>query len=143
MLKDLKMLKIKAVENFKNGYSCSESVVKAAIDEGILPEEFLSVATSFSGGMGDRCLCGAIAGSQIIIGYLHGKGKTEKARGLAKEFIDEFKKSHKATCCRILSAGFDFHSPERKAHCVNMVNDCGQILANLLEQAEKEVKTSV
>lgn len=133
------MLKEKAAENFKNGYSCSESIVKAGIDEGLLPEAFLSAATSFSGGMGDRCLCGAIAGSQIVIGYLHGKGKTEKARALAKEFIEEFKKSHKATCCRVLSAGFDFHSPERKAHCVNMVYDAAEILDKVLEGAKEKV----
>ena len=93
------MIKHKAVENFKNGYSCSESIVKAAIDEGLIPVDFLSAATSFSGGMGQGCLCGAIAGSQMVIGFIHGKGKTGKARALAKEFIEEFKKTHKATCC--------------------------------------------
>ncbi len=134
------MLKNKAAKNFKEGYSCSESIVKAGIDAGLLPDEFLSCATSFSGGMGDRCLCGAIAGSQIIIGYLHGKGKTERARALAKEFIEEFKKTHKATCCRVLSAGFDFHSPERKSHCTNMVYDCAKMLENILEKESQTEK---
>lgn len=128
------MIKHKAVENFKNGYSCSESIVKAAIDEGLIPVDFLSAATSFSGGMGQGCLCGAIAGSQMVIGFIHGKGKTEKARALAKEFIEEFKKSHKVTCCKALTAGLEFHSPERKAHCVNMVYDCGKILEMILEK---------
>lgn len=128
------MIKQKAVENFKKGYSCSESIVKAAIDEGLIPAEFLPCATSFSAGMSSGCLCGAIAGSQMVIGYIHGKGKTESARGLAKEFIDEFKKSHKATCCKVLTTGFDFHSPERKAHCTNMVYDCGKILEIILEK---------
>lgn len=133
-------LKNKAAENFKSGYSCSESVVKAAIDEGLLPDEFLSAATSFSGGMGSGCLCGAIAGSQMVIGYIHGKGKTEKARTLAKQFIEEFKKSHKATCCRVLTTGFDFHSPERKAHCINMVAGCAEILTNIVENAKETTK---
>lgn len=137
------MLKEKAIENFKSGYSCSESVVKAAIDEGLVPSEFLSCATSFSGGMGSGCLCGAVAGSQIVIGYLHGKGKTEKARALAKEFIEKFKENHKATCCRVLTAGFDFHSPERKAHCVNMVSASAEILTNLLDKAQKEAEQTV
>ena len=79
---------------------------------------------------GSGCLCGAIAGSQMVIGYIHGRGKTEKARALAKEFIEEFKKTHKATCCRVLSAGFDFHSPERKSHCTNMVYDCAKFYEN-------------
>ena len=34
-----------------------------------------------------------------------------------------------------LSAGFkDFHSPERKAHCVNMVADCSKILDEMLSE---------
>lgn len=134
-------LKEKAAENFKAGYSCSESVVKAAIDEGLIGGEFLSAATSFSAGMGSGCLCGAIAGSQMVIGFLHGKGKTEKARGMAKQFIEEFKKTHKATCCKVLTAGFDFHSGERKSHCVNMVADCAEILSNILEAAEEKELT--
>jgi len=129
------MLKEKAIENFKAGYSCSESVVKAAIDEGLVPCELLPCATSFSGGMGSGCLCGAVAGAQIVIGYIHGKGKTEQARALAKEFIEKFKENHKAVCCKVLTHGFDFHSAQRKAHCVNMVSASAEILTNILESA--------
>lgn len=129
-----------AADNFLNkGYSCSESIVQAAIDLNIVPKELLSVATSFSGGMGSGCLCGAIAGSQIVLGYLFGKNKTNTARALAKEFIEEFKKTHKATCCRVLTAGFDFHSPERKKHCVNMVESCANILSTMLEREMSKV----
>ena len=128
---------MKAAEYFNNGYSCSESVVRAAIEKGIIPEELLPVATAFSGGMGSGCLCGAIAASQIIIGWLYGRenqyGNEVKARALAKQFIEEFKKSHKATCCRVLTAGMDMASPERKAHCTNMVNDCARILDEMIK----------
>ena len=129
-----------AADNFLNkGYSCSESIVQAAIDLNIVPKELLSVATSFSGDMGSGCLCGAIAGSQIVLGYLFGKNKTKTARALAKEFIEEFKKTHKATCCRVLTAGLDFHSPERKKHCVNMVESCANILSTMLEREMSKV----
>lgn len=129
---------MKAVENFTQfGCSCSESIVKEAVDNGIVPAELLSVATSFSGGMGSGCLCGAIAGSQIVLGYLFGKsnpnGNPEIARQKAREFIEEFKKNHRATCCRVLTAGMDMGSPERKAHCANTVNDCSEILKKLTE----------
>ena len=129
-----------AADNFLNkGYSCSESIVQAAIDLNIVPKELLSVATSFSGGMGSGCLCGAIAGSQIVLGYLFGKNKTNTARALAKEFIEEFKKTHRATCCRVLTAGLDFHSPDRKKHCVNMVESCANILSTMLEREMSKV----
>ena len=97
----------------------------------------MSGATSFSGGMGSGCLCGAIAGSQIVLGYLFGRenqaGNEPQARAMAKEFISEFTKNHKATCCRVLTRGMVMQSPERKAHCTNMVNDCSKILEDMIK----------
>ena len=128
---------MKAVEYFSQGYSCSESIIMEAIDKGIVPKDILAVATPFSGGMGVGCLCGAIAGSQMVIGYLYGrensKGNEVLARAKAKQFIEEFKKNHKATCCRVLTSGLDMASPERKAHCANMVDDCSRILEEIIK----------
>lgn len=126
-----------AVEYFQSGYSCSESMIKWAIDEGLVPENLLSVATSFSGGMGVGCLCGAVAGAQMIIGAQYGRDNIYQnevnARAKAKEFIQKFMETHKATCCRVLTRGLEMASPERKAHCSNMVNDCQKIVENLLQ----------
>lgn len=132
----------KSCDYFLNkGYSCSESVVMGAAQEGLVPEELVNVATSFSGGMGVGCLCGAIAGAQIVIGYLHGKNKTNKARVFAKKFIEEFKNVHKATCCKVLTAQFkeNFNSSERKHHCVNMVESSTKILKEILQEAKQTV----
>ena len=119
---------MKAVEYFNNGYSCSESIIKWAADEKLVPEELLPVATPFSGGMGYGCLCGAIAGAQIVIGYLYGKnnknGNEILARVKAKEIVKRFTETHKATCCRVLTRGLEMASPERKAHGCNMVEFC-------------------
>ena len=57
----------------EQGFSCSESIARAAVDLGLADENFVSIATSFSGGMGSGCLCGAVAGSQMVLGLLHGK----------------------------------------------------------------------
>lgn len=128
---------MKAAEYFNNGYSCAESVVMEAIEKGIVPKELLSVATAFSGGMGSGCLCGAIGASQIVIGHLFGRenqgGNEVRARALAKQFIEEFKKNHPATCCRVLTRGMDMASPERKAHCTNMVDECSKILEEMIK----------
>lgn len=126
-----------AVKYFLQGYSCSESVVQAAIDKGYAPKELLSVATSFSGGMGIRCLCGAVAGAQIVIGSMYGKNDERdgmQARALAKQFNENFAAKYKVNCCKVLSAGFEFHSPERKQHCCSMVNDSCEILENILKE---------
>ncbi len=123
---------------FMEGYSCSEAVVQAAIDKGLAQKELLSAATPFSGGMGSRCLCGAVAGAQLVIGSLYGKNETKdgkEARKLAKEFYEKFTGKHKVTCCKVLSAGFeDFHSPERRNHCRTMVKDSCEILNSLLKE---------
>ena len=60
---------------FMQGYSCSESIACAAVELGLADENFVSIATSFSGGMSSGCLCGAVAASQMVIGLLHGKYK--------------------------------------------------------------------
>lgn len=119
---------MRAAEYFQNGYSCSESMIKWAIDEGLVSADLLPVATSFSGGMGVGCLCGAVAGAQMIIGSLYGRenknGNEVIARTKAKDLVQKFMETHKATCCRVLTRGMEMGSPERKAHCVNMVEDC-------------------
>ena len=125
-----------AVKYFMEGYSCSEAMVQAAADKGYISQEALSIATSFSGGMGVRCLCGAVAGSQMVIGSMYGKNVErdgKKARALAKEFNETFAQKYKVNCCKVLSAGFDFHSPERKQHCSGMVSDCAVILEDIIK----------
>lgn len=125
-----------AVKYFMEGYSCSEAMVQAAADKGYISQEALSIATSFSGGMGVRCLCGAVAGSQMVIGSMYGKNAErdgKKARALAKEFNETFAQKYKVNCCKVLSAGFDFHSPERKQHCSGMVSDCAVILEDIIK----------
>lgn len=128
----------KAVNYYKQGYSCSESVVHAAIDEGLCDESLLCVATSFSGGMSSGCICGAVAGAQLVIGSNFGKqnakGNEEKARTMAKKFVDEFKQKHKATCCKVLTAGLEFGSAERKQNCTLLVEECASLLNKLVKE---------
>ncbi len=129
-----------AVDYFKNGYSCSDSIAQAAVDLGLTNKDLVSVATSFSGGMSSGCLCGAVAGTQMIIGLLYGKYKNNTARAKAKEFYDKFTSVHKVTCCKVLTKDFkDFHSPERRNHCINMVEFCAKTLDEMLEKEKEKI----
>ena len=134
---------MRAAEYFTNGYSCSESMIKWAIDEGLVSEDILSLATPFSGGMGVGCLCGAIAGAQIIFGSQFGRenkhGNENIARAKAKELIQRFTQKHGATCCRVLTRGMEMASPERKAHCVNMVDECENLVKDLLNSEKSGI----
>ncbi|GBF22840.1 redox family protein [Candidatus Gastranaerophilus sp. (ex Termes propinquus)] len=122
----------KAVENYKQGFSCSESIVKMAADLGLVHKDLINTATAFSGGMSSGCLCGAIAGAQMVIGSLHGRDKTGLAREKSKQFVEEFCAHHKVTCCRALIKNLEFSSPERKERCTGLVEDCADILKKLI-----------
>ena len=128
-------MKNKAVENFKSGYSCSESIVKAAADYGLVSQELIPVATPFSAGISSGCLCGAVAGMQLVIGAMKGRKDNttspNEAKALSKLSMDKFKDLHKVTCCRALTAGLDMASPQRKEHCVKLVYECAEILEEI------------
>ena len=128
---------MEAGDYFNNGYSCSESMIKWAIDEGLVSEDILPLATPFSGGMGAGCLCGAVAGAQMILGAQFGRenkaGNENIARKKAQELMQRFMEKHKATCCRVLTRCMEFSGPNRKAHCTNMVDDCQKIVKELTQ----------
>lgn len=129
---------MEALKYFEEGYSCSESLIKEAIDIDICDESLLPAATAFSAGMSSGCLCGAIAASQLIIGSLYGKnnkfGNEQKAREIAAEFIQKFKQTFPATCCRVLSKDYEFHSPERREHCKLIVKHCSELVKEITLQ---------
>ena len=120
-------MKNKAVEYYKSGCSCSESIIKTAIEEGLCPKEFFGAATAFSGGMSSGCVCGTVAAAQMIAGF----NQPENARALAKQIVDEFKTRNKVTCCRVLNKGLQ--GAERKAHCSKFVVDACEILEEVLK----------
>ncbi len=128
-------LKDKAIDYFMNGYSCSESIVQAAIDDGLCDKSLLPVATSFSGGMSSGCVCGALAAAQIISGYNFGRNNSKnnpvQARENAKALVESFKERNKATCCKILSGGRQ--GMERKIHCQKMVGDACELVENMFK----------
>ena len=129
------VMKQKAVEFYKTGYSCSESIVMAAIEAGLCDEVLLSCATPFSAGMSSGCLCGAIAGAQMVIGYNFGKGNKLGNPVCAREksalLVEEFKKRNHVTCCKALTAGLE--GAQRKEHCSKMVADAAEILEELVK----------
>lgn len=127
-------MKENAIKYFKSGYSCSESIVKAASEAGLCSAELLPIAISFSGGMSSGCVCGTLAAAQLINGYNFGrentKGNEPVARQNSSKIVDEFKKRNKVTCCGILSAGLE--GMARKEHCSKYVSDVCEILEGIM-----------
>ena len=126
---------LKAHEYFKEGYSCSESMVMEGIDKGFCRPELLPVATTFSAGMSSGCVCGAIAGAQIVLGAMYGRSNAKEnsqiAREKARELVSSFKDKYKFTCCKVLCKGLE--GAEKKAHCTEMVKYCSDLLESMVK----------
>ncbi len=98
----------KAGDYFENGFHCAEAIV-AAVLEGLDkdPTQVIAQATAFGGGIGKTFdeVCGALSGSLIVIGHLHGRNKpgenwdlpAQLAEDLREKFVAKFKSTHCAT----------------------------------------------
>lgn len=134
-----------AKDYYDNGLSCSEAVIQAAHDSGIFKSadinEVHKIASMFSGGMSSGCLCGAVAGSQIVLGCIFGRNYSKNTtlnRTVAAELIQKFKEQRKAACCKVLSAPYKDNPVERRHNCSNIVEESAEILENLVSKYSKE-----
>ena len=126
---NMEQLKDDAEQVFTSGFACSETVIYTLRKhfELDLSDDAIAMSSGFPWGLGGGgCLCGAVAGAAMILGYFFGRtvpGDPKNARcfALTQEFHDAFRKEHGATCCRVLIHGMDKMSSERKNHCIQMV----------------------
>lgn len=126
---DMEHLKQDAVDIFHSGFTCSESVIYAIKKnfELDMPDDALAMSSGFPWGLGGGgCICGALAGATMCIGYFFGRTQPGDPSNafcfqLCKEMHDFFKETCGGTCCRVLTRGLEKNSPERKAQCTKFV----------------------
>ncbi|MBQ2276199.1 MAG: C-GCAxxG-C-C family protein [Lachnospiraceae bacterium] len=143
--------KEKAVELFKEGYNCSQSVVAAYADViGLDEATALKIASSFGAGMGRmREVCGAVSGMFMVAGMLTGtvdakdvQGKTNNYE-VVQEMAEEFKKTSGGSiiCKELLGLVKKEESavPEKRTEeyykkrpCVQLVEDAATIIDKIL-----------
>jgi C_GCAxxG_C_C family probable redox protein len=100
----------RAVELFKQGYNCSQSVVGAFADlYGFTQEQAFHMSASFGGGIGRmREVCGAACGLFMLAGLekcaLVGSDKDSKAANyqLVQQLADKLKQSNGSIICGVL-----------------------------------------
>lgn len=145
----------KAVENFKSGFNCSQSVVAAFADMyGFTEEQALRMSASFGGGIGRmRQTCGAACGMFLLAGLeksaIDGKDREGKAANyaLVQELAEEFKKRNGSLICAEL---LGLKNPEgsaipearteqyyAKRPCTRMVEEAAKIWSEYLEKEAK------
>lgn len=73
---DIEEMKKDAVEIFQQGFACSEAVIYA-IKKGFdldLSDDAIAMSSGFPWGLGGGgCICGALAGGTMCLGYFFGR----------------------------------------------------------------------
>ena len=152
-----------AVELFKKGYNCSQSVVGAFADMyGFTPEQAFRMSASFGGGIGRmRETCGAACGLFMLVGLENGavegsnqKGKTD-TYAMVQQFAEKLKQENGSISCGVLLGlwkereEINTHSLSpvpaertsqyyKKRPCAQLVEQAAQLWADHLER--KSVK---
>ena len=144
----------RAVELFKSGYNCSQSVVAAFADlYGFTEEQALRVSASFGGGIGRmRQTCGAACGMFLLAGLDTGAVDAEdrvvKSHNyeVVQQLAEKFRAENGSLICAELlglsttAAHRDTQAEPRtdlyykKRPCVEMVETAARIFANYLKE---------
>jgi C_GCAxxG_C_C family probable redox protein len=143
----------RAVEDFAQGFSCSQAVLAAfGPDMGLDRSTSLKIAQPFGGGIAQRGeTCGAVAGAYLTIGLKHGRDEAQDTAArdltyaLMREFMQRFTEIHGALECRQL-LGYRLEDPVERAQaeqaglfetlCPQLVRTAVEILEGLLVSSE-------
>lgn len=144
----------KAMQLFKQGYNCSQSVFLAFLDKYNMDEKTaLKLSSSFGGGMGRlREVCGAVSGMFMVAGVLYGydspkdmEAKTEHYKRI-QELAQRFREMNGSIVCReILGLSVSKESPVpserteeyyKKRPCVEMVGTAAAIMEQYIRTVD-------
>jgi C_GCAxxG_C_C family probable redox protein len=147
--------KDRAVEFFKEGFNCSQSVFTAfAYRFGMDEETALKVSAGLGGGLGRmREVCGAVSGGAMVIGSIcsatEGKDGDSKQKNyeLVREFAEKFAKENGSIICRELleldvkmeeSAKPEERTAQyyKKRPCVELVECAARIIEEMIKENE-------
>jgi len=137
----IKKIKSDAEELFRKGdFFCSEAIVSSIKNnfELDMPDEMIAMASGFPVGIGrSKCVCGAVSGGVLCIGYFFGRTKggdpkVNKTLELANELQESFRKNHGCLCCHVHTKGFDMGSGEHKNQCVSFTGEIAEKAAQII-----------
>lgn len=140
----------KAVDNFKSGYNCAQSVFLAfAEDLGFDKETALKLSSSFGGGMGRlREVCGAVSSMFAIAGLKKGYTSPNNDELKAKHYeliqslAEKFKSKYGTIICRELlelPEGADSPIPSKRTEQYYQERPCEAFVRLASEIVEQEL----
>ena len=142
-------LEEKALKNFENGFSCSQSVLAVFCEKYNLDRlTALKLADTFGGGMGGMALtCGAVTGAIMVLGLEYGRiladdsESKEKTHEVVQEFVRQFKEENRSITCKELmgcdisnEVGLQYARDNNlfKLECSKFVSDAVTILKKMM-----------
>jgi C_GCAxxG_C_C family probable redox protein len=138
----------KAVEVFKEGFSCSQAALGAYCERfGLDKKTAYKISSGFGGGMHLDQTCGAVTGAIMVIGLKYGRTRADDVEAKMKmveavrEFAKKFKSRHGSISCTAL-IGCNISTPEGfeeakkkdlfKKVCPDFVKSAAEILEEIL-----------
>ena len=109
---------------FESGLNCTQSVLKAMIPD--VDDAVMKMAKGFGGGIGSRkCLCGAVSGGVMALGF----AGSEKDSG---KLVDWFKEEYRVTCCSFLTKDVKWKSKEHHQQCKEITSKTAEKVEMML-----------
>ncbi len=147
VIQDVTCLKEKAIEYFANGYACSEALIRAAYECGIIDKEsdielLNKIASPFAGGIkSSGCVCGALVGAQMTVGCLIGRKDISYPNTMlqkaSRSLVEQFRQKGHITCCKPALDDLNERSEEKFQACSKIIEDVVDIL---YESILKDIK---
>jgi C_GCAxxG_C_C family probable redox protein len=136
MLKDL----IAAGFGLAEDYNCAEKIFHGANQAYDLQidKKYAHLLASYGGGMAIEHLCGAVASSVAILGYLFIKDhahESEYIKELTTEFTQRYEKEMGSILCKPLKEAY---RTEEKL-CLDVILKAAQILDDMVKREEKNI----
>ncbi len=137
-------IKERAENLYREGkYFCSEAVLASVLDGFSVeyPEQIVGMASGFPVGVGgNKCICGAVSGGTMAIGYLFGRSqpadkKVFDAMAKSKIIHDKFIERNKVACCKILTKKYELGSPDHMAQCVRFTGEVAEDTARVINES--------
>lgn len=144
-----------AIENYKNGLNCAESVFEALMRAGVLKvdKDVLGMCTGFGGGIGlYGATCGALSAAVLANGAAFGRKDpyavdaavrgseiAEKYYRRYNNLVREFVERNGCTSCEGISAQYDdWEGKERRKYCLKMIGATAELAYKYLTIPQEE-----
>ena len=148
---NLQAIREEAAAHYSNGeYYCSEAIVSTIRKHfrADMPPEAIAMASGFPVGIGGaKCVCGAVSGGIICIGFFFGRttpkdDSVNKAMALSHELHEYFISQHKVLCCRTLTKDMVLGSESHMKQCAGYTGEIAEKTAMIIAR-ELGIKTII